>query len=218
MSLTNKKESYLNKKNILKGMIVIIIIGVIAGIGYIKNNNSNNDKLSDSAGTGLNEEDNSNLEIKSDSENVSENKAPSSKDFSSGVASKFDLEATNNFNLDELKTYGLPMIIDFGSDSCIPCKEMAPALKALNQELNGKAIVKFVDVWKNADAAGNLPLKVIPTQFFFDKNGKPYVPKGNQNGFTMYNDKTTGEHIFTVHEGGIDKEAILKVLKEMGLE
>lgn len=120
--------SLMNKKNILKGMIVIVIIVAIAGIGYIKNNTLNNDKVADSAGTDLNEGNNSNSEIKNDSENANENKAPSSKDFSSGVASKFDLEATNNFNLDELKSYGLPMIIDFGSDSCIPCKEMAPTL------------------------------------------------------------------------------------------
>lgn len=73
-------------------------------------------------------------------------------------------------------------------------------------------------MWKNQAAAGNLPLKVIPTQFFFDKNGKPYVPKDNESGFTMYSDKATGEHIFTVHEGGMDKQSILKVLKEMGVE
>jgi thioredoxin 1 len=211
--------SLMNKKNILKGMIVIVIIGAIAGIGYVKNNTLNNDKLKQAdASIDSNDGNNSNSEIKSASEKVSENKAQSSKDFSSAYTSKSDLDATNNFNLDQLKTYGLPMIIDFGSDSCIPCKEMAPTLKALNEELKGKAIVKFVDVWKNEAAAGNLPLKVIPTQFFFDKTGKPYVPKDNESGFTMYSDKTTGEHIFTVHEGGMEKEAILKVLKEMGLK
>ncbi|OLN32939.1 Thioredoxin [Desulfosporosinus metallidurans] len=40
-------------------------------------------------------------------------------------------------------------MIDFGADSCVPCKEMAPVLKKLNTEMQGKAIVKFVDVWKN---------------------------------------------------------------------
>ncbi|MVX66324.1 thioredoxin [Clostridium chromiireducens] len=218
MSLINKEGSYFTKKNILKGMIVIVIIVAIAGIGYIKNNTLNNDKLADSAGTVLNEGDNSNSEAKIDSENVSENKAQSSEDIISDYISKFDLDATNNFNLEQLKTYGQPMIIDFGSDSCIPCKEMKPVLEELNKELKGIVIVKFVDVWKNTNVAKNLPLKVIPTQFFFDKNGKPYVPKDNESGFTMYSDKTTGEHLFTVHEGGMDKDSILKVLKEMGVE
>ncbi|PRR79236.1 thioredoxin family protein [Clostridium vincentii] len=196
----NKKESYFTKKNIIKGVIVFGIVVVIAGIAYLKNNNSNN------------EGNDSNLE------NVVESKSEDLKDSSLEDTIKFELDATTNFNLDELKSYGIPMVIDFGSDSCVPCKEMEPTLKALNVELKGKAIVKFVDVWKTPDAANDLPIKVIPTQFFFDKDGKPYVPKDNAAGFTMYNDKTTGEHLFTTHEGGMDKESILKVLKEMGLE
>ena len=218
MSLINKEKSNFNQKYILKWVILILIIGMISGIGYIKKNSLNNNQLVDNSAADLNKGDNSNSEIKSESENVSENNAQSSKDVSSENTSKSDLDATNNFNLDELKTYGQPMVIDFGSDSCIPCKEMKPVLETLNKELKGKVIVKFVDVWKNPDAAGNLPLKVIPTQFFFDKTGKPYVPKDDKSGFTMYKDKTTGEHLFTVHEGGMDKDSMLKALKEMGLE
>ncbi len=51
---------------------------------------------------------------------------------------------------------GFPIIIDFGADSCIPCKEMAPVLKKLNEEWQGKVIVKFVDVWKYPDAADSI--------------------------------------------------------------
>ncbi len=57
----------------------------------------------------------------------------------------FELEA-EAIDLDALKTYGLPIIIDFGSDSCIPCQQMAPVLKTMNAAMRGKAIVKFVDV------------------------------------------------------------------------
>lgn len=195
----NKKQEYISRKNIIKGLIVFGIVVVIIGIAYLKNDSSNN-KVNNS-----------------NSENVVESKSEDSKESSLENTENLDLEVIN-FNLEELKAYGQPMIIDFGADSCIPCKEMAPVLKALNSELKGKAIVKFVDVWKNPDAAKDWPLKVIPTQFFFDKDGKPYVPKNNEAGFTMYNDKTTGEHLFTTHEGGMDKDAILKVLKEMGLE
>ena len=68
-------------------------------------------------------------------------------------------------------------MIDFGADSCIPCKEMAPVLKELNEELRGKVIIKFVDVWKYQSLAEGYPISVIPTQVFFDKDGKPYTPK-----------------------------------------
>lgn len=136
-------------------------------------------------------------------------------DFSS---SEFDLDATENFDLNKLLSYGLPVMIDFGSDSCTPCKEMAPILKELNQELRGKAIIKFVDVWKNPKAAEGLPLSLIPTQFFFDRNGKPYVRKNVGGVFDIYEDQKTNEHKFTSHEGKMDKETILAVLKELGVE
>lgn len=72
----------------------------------------------------------------------------------------FLLNATS-IDLEQLKSYGIPIMIDFGADSCVPCKEMAPVLKKLNKELQGKAIVKFVDVWKNQNAADGFPVEVI---------------------------------------------------------
>lgn len=132
--------------------------------------------------------------------------------------SAFDLNATEDFDLEEVLSYGLPVMIDFGADSCIPCKQMAPILEELNEELREKAIVKFVDVWKNADAAQNVPLRVIPTQFFFDKDGNPYVPDTDNSAFLLYADEETNEHIFTAHEGGLEKDEILDVFKELGVE
>ena len=61
----------------------------------------------------------------------------------------FALYITEAIDLEKLKSYGLPIIIDFGADSCVPCKEMAPVLKELNETLQGKAIIRFVDVWKH---------------------------------------------------------------------
>lgn len=49
-------------------------------------------------------------------------------------------------DLDKIKSYKIPFVIDFGSDQCIPCKQMAPVLETLNKEWQGKAIVQFVDV------------------------------------------------------------------------
>ena len=47
----------------------------------------------------------------------------------------FSLEVTTTVDFEALAEYGIPTIIDYGSDSCIPCKEMAPALKTLNEEM-----------------------------------------------------------------------------------
>lgn len=131
----------------------------------------------------------------------------------------FELLVTKAIDLEKLKSYGVPIIIDFGADTCIPCKEMAPVLLKLNEELRGKAIVKFVDVWKYQVLAQDYPITVIPTQLFFDKDGNPYVPsEANSTEFIMYSSKDTNEHILTSHEGGITEEALLNVLSEMGME
>ncbi|MDA8229464.1 MAG: thioredoxin family protein [Desulfitobacterium hafniense] len=130
----------------------------------------------------------------------------------------FTLETTA-IDLDLLKSYGLPIVIDFGADSCVPCKEMAPVLKELNQEMQGKAIVKFVDVWKNQTAAEDFPVQVIPTQFFFDKEGNPFVPKDAEAmQMMLYSTKDTNKHVYTAHQGGMTEEQFRAVLKEMGVE
>jgi len=96
---------------------------------------------------------------------------------------------------------------------------MAPVLVKLNKEFEGKAIIKFVDVWKYQELSEGYLIKVIPTQVFYDKDGNPFVPSDPQKmQMTMYATNDTNEHIFTAHEGGMTEEMIRDVLKEMGVE
>ena len=148
----------------------------------------------------------------------------SNKDFNTteqiDSSSTFPLKLTVT-DLDTIKTYGVPTVIDFGSDSCIPCKQMAPVLETLNAEFQGKAAVQFMDVWKYSDGVSDFPVQVIPTQVFFNADGTPYVPSESLQEkieFTMYSDKTSGEHIFTVHQGGITEEEMRKIFAEMGVK
>ena len=131
----------------------------------------------------------------------------------------FALNVTEPIDLEKLKSYGLPIVIDFGADSCIPCKEMAPVLKELNEELQGKAIVRFVDVWKYKSLSEGYPINLIPTQIFIDANGNPFNPKDPEAmQMTLYSTRDTNEHVFTTHEGGLTKEQLMNILKEMGLK
>ncbi len=133
-----------------------------------------------------------------------------------GHNSAFALVA-NQVDLPALQEHKLPLIIDFGADSCIPCKEMAPVLIKLNAEMQNKAIIKFVDVWKNPQGAEGFPVQVIPTQIIFNADGTPYVPQNVQNiDFTMYKTKDTGEHVFTAHQGGLNEEQMRRILEDMG--
>ena len=128
---------------------------------------------------------------------------------------------TEKIDLEVLSAYKLPMILDFGSDDCIPCKEMAPVLKSMNAEMQGKAIIRFVDVWKYTDGADGFPVQIIPTQVLVTAEGKPYVPSAAMESsgirFTMYSTKDTKEHVFTVHQGGLTQEQMRLILKDMGV-
>ena len=111
-------------------------------------------------------------------------------------------------------------MIDFGSDECVPCKEMAPVLEKANGESQGKALVKFVDVWDNPSAANGFPVQVIPTQVFFDADGSPYVPSEGlpeKLGLELlaYEDKE-GTHVFTAHQGALNNEQLGGILADMG--
>lgn len=208
---TKDKKEHSNGLSI-KIFVLALIIVVIAGIFIFKNLPKDEAPEQNTPEQTLTEQ----VSEPEQAEQASAGTTNTDIDFNS---SEFDLEATSNLDMDKLLSYGLPVIIDFGADSCIPCKEMAPILAELNEELRGKAIVKFVDVWKNADAAQVVPLRVIPTQFFFDKDGNPYVPSDPESsGFLMYGDEETNEHYFTAHEGGMTKDEILAVLEELGAE
>lgn len=203
-----------NKKALLvKILVPALIVVVIAGIYLFKNMPEENIETTPKP---------KNPDQTAAANNNDEGDDNGSIDY---FSSKFDLDATEDFDYDEILSYGLPVLIDLGSDSCYSCLLMAPLLEELNQELRGKAIVKYVNVNKNSAVAIEFPLIGIPTQFFFDKDGKPYVPnqsneelsaklQGKQ--FIMYADEND-EHVLTAHPGFMDKDQMLAVLKELGV-
>ena len=133
----------------------------------------------------------------------------------------FALVATEAIDFKALSEYGLPIIVDYGSDSCIPCQQMAPVLETMNEEMAGKAFIKFVDVWKYTDAANNVPVQVIPTQVLINADGTPFVPSeelAQTIEFILYSSRETGDHVFTVHQGGMTEEQMRLILTEMGVE
>jgi thioredoxin 1 len=89
----------------------------------------------------------------------------------------------------------LPRLLDLGADKCIPCKMMVPVLKELTKEYEGLVTVEFIDVWKNPDAGKAYRIHLIPTQIFFDADGK---------------------ELFR-HEGFFSKKDILAKWQELGV-
>jgi len=140
--------------------------------------------------------------------------------FAAEPKADFSLETTKAHDFPALFKFKLPIIADYGSEGCGPCRKMYPALKAANEKYKGRAIIKYADVWKNRDTAGNMPIQVIPTQFFFMADGKPFVPSaelGKKIKFVSYKDKN-GKHTLTAHQGGLSENDFDEILKEMGVK
>ena len=85
------------------------------------------------------------------------------------------LPILGNVQADEFKNLpvkGMVTMIDLGAKKCTPCKMMAPILEKMEKVYKGKAAVVFIDVWEHREQAQRFRIRAIPTQIFYDKNGK----------------------------------------------
>lgn len=67
---------------------------------------------------------------------------------------------------------GRPVLVDFGSNSCTPCRQMRPILKEIKEEKTGEVEVIVIDVYKHQDLSREYRVQVVPTLVFFDGTGK----------------------------------------------
>jgi thioredoxin 1 len=72
----------------------------------------------------------------------------------------------------EIPVKNMVTMVDLGAHKCIPCKMMAPILTKLTKEYEGKAAIIFIDVWEDNSQGSKFGIKSIPTQIFFDREGK----------------------------------------------
>lgn len=199
MRMHLRRIRLVEKKSLLiKILVPVLIVAVLGGMWLIKNRQ---DISEDSETTQASQSDTDLPEELQDAD--------------------FGLRETEAIDFEKMASYRIPMIVDYGADTCIPCKEMAPVLEKANEEFRGKAFVKFINVWEYPDAANNVPVQVIPTQVLVNADGTPFVPSeelASQIEFLMYSHRETGEHVFTVHQGGLTEEQMRMILKEMGVE
>lgn len=92
----------------------------------------------------------------------------------------------------------LVTFVELGSVKCVPCRQMQPVMKAIEEKYGSQVSVVFYDVWK-ADQrryATQYGIRVIPTQVFLDQAGKEFFR----------------------HEGFFPETEIDKLLQERGLK
>ena len=85
---------------------------------------------------------------------------------------KFDLAQGNQIDFESLPVKGMVTMIDLGATECVPCKMMAPVMKKVEADYQNKAVIAFIDVWKNREQAPKYNIRAIPTQIFYDPSGK----------------------------------------------
>ena len=66
---------------------------------------------------------------------------------------------------------GLPVLLDLGSTTCVPCKTMAPILDEMRETFAGQFDVRFVNVKEDATLAREYGVRIIPTQIYLDDKG-----------------------------------------------
>ncbi|MBT0664272.1 thioredoxin family protein [Geobacter pelophilus] len=107
-----------------------------------------------------------------------------------------ELPSAATATVNQALSSGKPAVIDLGARTCIPCKKMAPILESMSNEYRGKANVLFIDVHEDQAAAKKFRVQMIPTQIFFNAQGKEVKR----------------------HIGFMDRVDILKELKAAGLK
>lgn len=101
-----------------------------------------------------------------------------------------------NSSIPDIPVKGMVTMVDLGAKKCIPCKMMAPILAKLEKAYAGKAAIVFIDVWENKEAGQKFGISAIPTQIFFDADGKE----------------------ITRHTGFFSEEEIVAQLAKMGVK
>ncbi len=114
--------------------------------------------------------------------------------FISGCSSE-EPAASHSQPAGDIPVQGMPTMVDLGANECIPCKMMVPVLEKVEKKYQGKAAIIIVDVYKNKEPAKRFGVRAIPTQIFFDKEGREVHR----------------------HEGFMSEADIDRIFKEMGV-
>ena len=72
----------------------------------------------------------------------------------------------------QIPVEGMVTMVDLGADRCVPCKMMAPIIAKVQKDYEDRAAIIFLDVWKDPGLGKKFGIRAIPTQIFYDRDGK----------------------------------------------
>jgi thioredoxin 1 len=95
----------------------------------------------------------------------------------------------------DIETNGLPLFLEVGSDTCVPCVAMEEVLEELRRDYEGVLVVEFLHA-KNSEQVKQLGIHAIPTQVFYNEKGEE----------------------FSRHTGYIGADDIVSIFQENGID
>jgi thioredoxin 1 len=99
-----------------------------------------------------------------------------------------------SFEKDVLQAQG-PVLVDFWAEWCGPCKQIAPALEQISEELGGQVTVAKLNIEESPTTPSRYGVRGIPTMMLF---------KGGQ--------------MASMKVGAMPKQKILEWLNEAGVQ
>ncbi len=107
-----------------------------------------------------------------------------------------DASSAAETTLESAMKPGVPRLVCFGAERCVPCRMMIPVREALAETYPNTLSIHFVDVWQDRSAGQRYNIRMIPTTVFVDADGKE---RYRQEGF-------------------LDKQTIVAKFKELGID
>jgi len=99
------------------------------------------------------------------------NKLPFDKPTPIGIIACVTPELNETNFQTEVIDSNLPVLVDFWSEQCGPCKQLAPVLDLLSEEMKGTAKICKINVAANMKLTASYGVRSVPNLLFF-KNGE----------------------------------------------
>lgn len=185
-------------KKIISIILILVVVGILFGIYTYKNKKDQSTE---------------NNRIASEAQDGSKSNSSSNE----GGNSNNKIDTDEPIDYDGIVKEGKPLILIFGSEDCIACRQLKPVMEKLSDKYEGKIYIKYVDIVKHPDFYDNYRFQYIPSLIFFKNDGTPYIPSKeyvDEYNFEIAKDDSDNAK-YTLHQGALPQEILENIIQEL---